>query len=138
MKKDDLKKVLNNKRKLISVIELFNDGELDLLIERVNEAVSAVREDRKKEAEEREARQKKANELLEMAKEKGINVADLLNAAGISEADIKRDLRRGAGKKRKKVKYRLGEQEWTGAGRPPRWITELRNKGEDIEKYRVD
>ena len=138
MKKEEIKKALNSKKKLTSVIELFDYRELQQLQNRLDDVIASVMESRQAEEAERQKREEKANELLQHAKEQGVDLSDLLAAAGISETDLKKDLRRGAGSRKKKVKYRLGDNEWTGAGRKPRWVKELEENGVDIEEYRVN
>jgi|TARA_R100001509_G_scaffold114859_2_gene69981 DNA-binding protein H-NS len=138
VKKEEIKKALSSKKKLTSVIELFEERELSQLQTRLDDVISSVMESRRAEALQRQQREQKANELLQQAKEQGVDLSDLLAAAGISETDLKKDLRRSAGGRKKKVKYRLGDNEWTGAGRKPRWVKELEENGVDIEEYRVN
>lgn len=137
MKKEDILKVLKNKNQLKAAARELSIAELNKLKDRMIDVIEMATLEKEEEEQEANIRRQKAEELLKRAKAEGLDVVDMLAAAGFEGSDLKKDLKRGRSHK-KAVKYRLGDNEWSGAGRPPRWIQDLKSQDIDIEKYRAN
>lgn len=137
MKKADLVKALKNKTQLMNAMKELNLKELEGVHARMTDVFESLINDKKKEEELALQRREKAKQIFKRAEDEGLDVIDLLEAAGLGRAEILKDLKKDV-KHKKAVKYRFGDHEWSGAGRPPKWATELKSQGVDIEKYRVD
>lgn len=89
--------------------------------------------------------QKQANEIIE--KERADVIADIrekISTYGITPEDLglsstKASKGKGKGHGSVAVKYKKGDDQWTGRGRKPQWVQDVISKEgfEALEKYKV-
>ena len=136
MNKALLKKALKNKNSLTAALSDFSKSEFETVQTKVLEVLEKVGERFEEEDLEREKKRSKIRELLNQAEQQEITLSDLLEAEGIDPSSLST----GASfkKHKKRVKYKLGDQTWSGSGRKPKWVTDLEEKGKNIEDFRVN
>ena len=93
-----------------------------LITERAEQEAAAEKE--------RQEKERALDELLAIAKERGISKTELLNGIGGQKSQ-------STGKRRQ---YKVDDRivEWGGRGPIPEPLRSLRKDGQDIEKYRID
>ena len=97
------------------------------------EELIKLRDDLDKLIEKRQKEQKKELKIKfqEMAKEQGLSIEEIIGGSASPKKGPKKGIKAP-------VKYRKGENTWTGRGRKPGWINELIKKGEKLEDYLVE
>ena len=63
-------------------------------------------------------------------------IRELMSASGVTVEDLTPPAARGAGVKRP-VKYRDGENTWTGVGQRPRWVQKALAAGAPLDQFKV-
>lgn len=104
-------------------------------IDQLKAEMARLEEELKRESGKMEARVK----LTDLARELGYEIHELFEPEDVTPRRI-RPHRDAANKERRDappIKYRRGDETWSGLGRRPKWIAELVDAGEDIEQFRV-
>lgn len=70
-------------------------------------------------------------EFLNKAKEAGLELDDIVPEISGKKKEVRPK------KEERPPKYKKGSDVWSGRGPYPKWIKDLKEKGEDIEQYRV-
>lgn len=126
--------ILTHGRRLQGAVKDLSLEELDQVVEKLKNIISARKE---KEAEKRKAekeKQKKVEAIRKQMQEAGVELDDL-QELGASKKSAK------TGKKRP-VKYILKDKDgkehpWTGIGRMPKVFSEALASGKSLEKFKV-
>ncbi|HCT1359672.1 H-NS histone family protein [Escherichia coli] len=132
---ESVRKVLSNIRSLRAFAREVDFSLLEDMAEKLNSVVEERRADAEREAQERQQRETRKRELLEMINSEGFSVSELLGDSTAEAGRKKRVVQQVPAKYQFEVNGEM--QYWTGRGRKPKAIEEALAAGKKLDDFLI-
>lgn len=132
---ESVRKVLSNIRSLRAFAREVDFSLLEDMAEKLNSVVEERRADAEREAQERQQRETRKRELLEMINCEGFSVSELLGDSTAEAGRKKRVVQQVPAKYQFEVNGEM--QYWTGRGRKPKAIEEALAAGKKLDDFLI-
>ncbi|HFW1605094.1 TPA: H-NS family nucleoid-associated regulatory protein [Salmonella enterica subsp. enterica serovar Java] len=132
---ESVRKILSNIRSLRAFAREVDFALLEDMSEKLNSVVEERRADAEREAKERQQRETRKRELLEMINSEGFSVSELLGDSTAEAGRKKRVVQQVPAKYQFEVNGEM--QYWTGRGRKPKAIEEALAAGKKIDDFLI-
>ncbi|EAB9678602.1 H-NS histone family protein [Salmonella enterica] len=132
---ESVRKILSNIRSLRAFAREVDFALLEDMSEKLNTVVEERRADAEREAKERQQRETRKRELLEMINSEGFSVSELLGDSTAEAGRKKRVVQQVPAKYQFEVNGEM--QYWTGRGRKPKAIEEALAAGKKLDDFLI-
>ncbi|EBA8633443.1 DNA-binding protein [Salmonella enterica subsp. enterica serovar Enteritidis] len=132
---ESVRKILSNIRSLRAFAREVDFALLEDMAEKLNSVVEERRADAEREAQERQQRETRKRELLEMINSEGFSVSELLGDSTAEAGRKKRVVQQVPAKYQFEVNGEM--QYWTGRGRKPKAIEEALAAGKKLDDFLI-
>ncbi|HAD1082739.1 TPA: H-NS histone family protein [Escherichia coli] len=132
---ESVRKILSNIRSLRAFAREVEFALLEDMAEKLNSVVEERRADAEREAQERQQRENRKRELLEMINSEGFSVSELLGDSTAEAGRKKRVVQQVPAKYQFEVNGEM--QYWTGRGRKPKAIEEALAAGKKLDDFLI-
>ncbi|EBX3445445.1 DNA-binding protein [Salmonella enterica subsp. enterica serovar Typhimurium] len=132
---ESVRKILSNIRSLRAFAREVDFALLEDMAEKLNSVVEERRADAEREAQERQQRETRKRELLEMINSEGFSVSELLGDSTAEVGRKKRVVQQVPAKYQFEVNGEM--QYWTGRGRKPKAIEEALAAGKKLDDFLI-
>ncbi|APL11532.1 TPA: H-NS family nucleoid-associated regulatory protein [Salmonella enterica subsp. enterica serovar Saintpaul] len=132
---ESVRKILSNIRSLRAFAREVDFALLEDMSEKLNSVVEERRADAEREAKERQQRETRKRELLEMINSEGFSVSELLGDSTAEAGRKKRVVQQVPAKYQFEVNGEM--QYWTGRGRKPKAIEEALAAGKKLDDFLI-
>lgn len=132
---ESVRKILSNIRSLRAFAREVDFALLEDMAEKLNSVVEERRADAEREAQERQQRETRKRELLEMINSEGFSVSELLGDSTAKAGRKKRVVQQVPAKYQFEVNGEM--QYWTGRGRKPKAIEEALAAGKKLDDFLI-
>ena len=132
---ESVRKILSNIRSLRAFAREVDFALLEDMSEKLNSVVEERRADAEREAKERQQRETRKRELLEMINSEGFSVSELLGDSTAEAVRKKRVVQQVPAKYQFEVNGEM--QYWSGRGRKPKAIEEALAAGKKLDDFLI-